>query len=45
MKENIAIRPLRIEKLTTKKGRDTKVLGGTMLTGYELQWDGGGRHY
>ena len=40
-KENIAIRPLRIEKVTTAKGKDTKVLGGKMLSGYELQWDGG----
>jgi len=40
-KENIAIRPLRIEKLTTKGGKETKVLGGKILSGYELQWDGG----
>jgi len=40
-KENIAIRPLRIEKMTTAKGKETKVLGGKMLSGYELQWDGG----
>ena len=40
-KENIAIRPLRIEKLTTAKGKETKVFGGKMLSGYELQWDGG----
>lgn len=40
-KENITIRPLRIEKLTTKNGRQTRVLGGKMLSGYELQWDGG----
>ncbi|HEY0066012.1 MAG TPA: hypothetical protein VGB46_01575 [Flavisolibacter sp.] len=40
-KENIAIRPLRIDKVTTKGGRDTKVFGGKMLAGYELQWDGG----
>jgi hypothetical protein len=40
-KDNIAIRPLRIEKLTTKSGRQTRVFGGKMLSGYELQWDGG----
>jgi hypothetical protein len=40
-KENIAIRPLRIDKVTTKGGKDTKVFGGKMLAGYELQWDGG----
>ena len=40
-KENIAIRPLRIENITTKSGKQTKILGGKMLSGYELQWDGG----
>lgn len=40
-KENIAIRPLQIEKVTTKSGKDTKVFGGKMLSGYEIQWDGG----
>jgi hypothetical protein len=40
-KENIAIRPLRIENVTTKNGKQTKVFGGKMLSGYELQWDGG----
>jgi hypothetical protein len=40
-KENIAIRPLRIDKVTTKGGKDTKVFGGKMLAGYEIQWDGG----
>jgi hypothetical protein len=40
-KENIAIRSLRIEKVTTKSGKDTKVFGGKMLTGYELRWDDG----
>jgi hypothetical protein len=40
-KENIAIRPLRIENVTTKSGKQTKVFGGRMLSGYELQWDGG----
>ena len=39
--ETIAIRPLRIEKMTTKTGRQAKVFGGKMLSGYELQWDGG----
>jgi hypothetical protein len=40
-KETIAIRPLRIEKMTTKSGRQAKIFGGKMLSGYELQWDGG----
>ena len=40
-KDNIAIRPLRIEKVTTASGRETNVFGGKMLSGYELQWDGG----
>jgi len=40
-KENIAIRPLRLEKLTTKSGKQTKLVGGPMLTGYELRWDDG----
>lgn len=40
-KENIAIRPLRLENVTTKSGKNTKVFGGKMLSGYELQWDGG----
>ena len=40
-KDNIAIRPLRIEKVTTASGKETKVFGGRLLSGYELQWDGG----
>ncbi|HEY0677596.1 MAG TPA: hypothetical protein VGD17_04885 [Chitinophagaceae bacterium] len=40
-KDNITIRPLRIDKVTTKSGKETKVFGGKLLTGYELQWDGG----
>ena len=40
-KENIAIRPLRIDNVTTKNGKNTKVFGGKMLAGYEIQWDGG----
>ena len=39
--ENIYVRPLRIEKLTTKSGRDTKVLGGKLFSGYEILWDEG----
>jgi hypothetical protein len=39
--ENISIRPLRIDKVTTKKGKETKVFGGSMLSGYEISWDGG----
>lgn len=40
-KENITIRPLHIENMKTKNGKDTKVFGGKVLSGYELQWDGG----
>ncbi len=40
-KENIAIRPLRLENVTTTSGKQTKVLGGKMLSGYEILWDGG----
>ena len=40
-KENIAIRPLRLDEVTTKSGKETKVFGGPMLSGYEIQWDGG----
>lgn len=40
-KESIAIRPLRIENVTTAKGKQTKVFGGKMLSGYELRWDNG----
>jgi hypothetical protein len=39
--DNITIRPLQIDKVTTKSGKDTKVFGGKILSGYELQWDGG----
>ena len=38
-KDNIAIRPLRIDKVTTKNGKETKVFGGKMLSGYELRMD------
>ena len=34
--ETIAISPLRIEKVKNKKGREIKVAGGPLLTGYEL---------
>jgi hypothetical protein len=40
-KETVAIRPLRIENITTKSGKETKVFGGSYLSGYELQMDGG----
>ena len=39
--ETINIRPLRIDKVTTKAGKETKVFGGKILTGYELKWDDG----
>jgi hypothetical protein len=34
--ETIAIRPLRIEKVTSKKGKEMKIAGGPLLTGYEI---------
>jgi hypothetical protein len=40
-KESIAIRPLRLENVTTKNGKSTKVFGGKMLSGYELRIDNG----
>ncbi len=40
-KEKIMIRPLRIEKVTTASGKQTKVFGGKLLSGYELRWDDG----
>jgi hypothetical protein len=39
-KENIAVRPLRVDTVSKKNGQPTKILGGKMLTGYELQWNG-----
>lgn len=39
-KENIAIRPLRVESVTTKSGKQTRLLGGKMLSGYEIHWNG-----
>ena len=35
-KDNIAIRPLRLDKVSTSSGKEQKVLGGNMLSGYEL---------
>lgn len=40
-KENITIRPLMIRNVTTKGGKQTKVVGGPMLSGYELRIDNG----
>ena len=40
-KEKVMIRTLRIDNVTTKSGKETKVFGGEMLTGYELRWDDG----
>ena len=39
-KENIAIRPIRTDKMLTENGEQKKLPGGKMLTGYELQWNG-----
>ena len=38
-KENIAIRTIRTERVAGKNGEETKVLGGKILGGYELQWN------
>lgn len=40
-KETITIRPLRLDNVTTKNGKQTKVVGGPLLSGYELRWDNG----
>ena len=40
-KESIAIRPLRLEKVTNATGKQTRVVGGKMLSGYEISWDEG----
>ncbi|MBD0284050.1 MAG: hypothetical protein ICV79_01345 [Flavisolibacter sp.] len=40
-KESIAIRPLRIDQVTTKSGKETKIRGRKMLSGYELQRERG----
>ncbi len=39
--EMITIRPLRVDKLEQKNGKETKVFGGKILSGYELKWDDG----
>ena len=39
-KESIAIRPLRVDKVSTRSGTERKVLGGNLFAGYELQSDG-----
>ena len=39
--ERITIRPLRVDKLEQKNGKETKVFGGKILSGYELKWDDG----
>lgn len=39
-KENLAIRPLRVESVSSKSGKAIKMLGGQRLSGYELQWNG-----
>ena len=40
-KESIAINPLRLDKVKQKNGKETKVFGGSLLSGYELRWDDG----
>ena len=40
-KESIAINPLRLDKVKQKNGKETKVVGGPLLSGYELRWDDG----
>ncbi|MCU0396062.1 MAG: hypothetical protein MUF29_09130 [Chitinophagaceae bacterium] len=39
--ETISIKPLRIDKVTTKSGKNTNVLGPAMLSGYELRIEDG----
>jgi hypothetical protein len=38
-KENIAIKPIRIDKVSTASGKETKLLGGKMLSGHEILWN------
>ena len=40
-KETIKITPLRIENVKQKNGKETKVFGGSLFSGYELRWDDG----
>ena len=40
-KETIRITPLRIENVKQKNGKETKVFGGSLFSGYELRWDDG----
>lgn len=39
-KESIAIRPIRTDHVATGNNEERKILGGPMLSGYELQWNG-----
>ncbi len=38
--ETIAIRPLRLDSVSTAAGKTTRPLSGQLLSGYELQWQG-----
>lgn len=38
-KENIAIRPIHSDKVSTASGKETKLFGGKMLNGYEIVWN------
>src|SRR5690606_5723247 len=40
-KETVAIRSLFLDKVKQKSGKETRVFGGSLLTGYELRWDDG----
>lgn len=40
-KENITIRPLRLQNMTTSNGKNIKMPIGSIYSGYELLWDGG----
>lgn len=40
-KERIEIKPLFLTKRITNSGKESKVLGGPIHTGYELRWDDG----
>lgn len=40
-KDVVTIRPLFLDKVKQKNGKESKVVGGGLLTGYELKWDDG----
>jgi hypothetical protein len=40
-KEKVEIKGLYLSKIVSRSGKEQKVLGGPILTGYELRWDDG----